>query len=54
MYRADELGGLMAMMPAFATPDATDASATNTIDVGNLRDGVDRMIRDGANAISTT
>jgi dihydrodipicolinate synthase/N-acetylneuraminate lyase len=53
MYTAEDLSGLMAMMPAFATPDAHDIRATNTVDVGNLREGLDRMIRDGAGVIST-
>jgi dihydrodipicolinate synthase/N-acetylneuraminate lyase len=44
----------MAMMPAFATDDAADIRATNTVDVQRLREGLDRMIRDGANIIATT
>jgi dihydrodipicolinate synthase/N-acetylneuraminate lyase len=54
MYEPRDLHDLMAMMPAFATPDALDFRATSTIDVGNLRDGLDRMIRDGASVITTT
>lgn len=54
MLSAKDLGGLMAMMPAFATDDAVDIEATSTIDVNRLRDGVDRMIRDGADVIATT
>ncbi len=54
MYAPDELRGLNAMMPAFATPNATDINATNTVDVDNLRDGVDKAIRDGINVLSTT
>lgn len=54
MYAPDELGGLMAMMPAFTTPDGNDIRATDTIAVDNLRDGVNRMIGDGANVITTT
>ena len=53
MYTADELGGLNAMMPAFATDDATDIEATNTVDVDRLTDAVDRIIKDGADVIST-
>jgi dihydrodipicolinate synthase/N-acetylneuraminate lyase len=54
MYGPEELSGLMAMMPAFATPDALDIRAVDTVDVGNLRAGLDRMIRDGAGVITTT
>ena len=54
MLRAADLHGTMAMMPAFATPDAAEFGATSTIDVDNLRAGVDRLIKDGVNVISTT
>lgn len=54
MYAPEDLHGLMAMMPAFTTADAHDLKATNTVDVGNLRAGVDRMINDGAGVITTT
>jgi len=54
MLRASDLGGLMAMMPAFATDDAADILSTATVDVGRLRHGLDRMIRDGADIIATT
>ena len=54
MLTSQDLHGLMAMMPAFATADATDVRAENTIDVGNLKAGVDRIIQDGANVIATT
>lgn len=54
MLSAKDLGGLMAMMPAFATDDAADINATATVDVGRLHHGLDRMIRDGANVIATT
>jgi hydratase-aldolase len=54
MLSAKDLGGLMAMMPAFATDNAADMKATNTVDVDRLHKGLDRMIRDGANVISTT
>lgn len=53
MLSAKDIGGLMAMMPAFATDDAADIHATATIDVGRLHHGLDRMIRDGANVIAT-
>lgn len=54
MLSASDLGGLMAMMPAFATDDAADIQATATIDVGRLHHGLDRMISDGADVIATT
>jgi len=44
----------MAMMPAFATPDAGDLNPTSTIAVDNLQSGVDRIIRDGVDIITTT
>src|SRR5205823_1035292 len=54
MLSAKDIGGLMAMMPAFATDNAADIRATSTVDVGRLHHGLDRMIRDGANVIATT
>ena len=54
MLRASDLHGIVAMMPAFATQDAADLHATSTIDVDNLTAGVDRIIRDGIDAIATT
>jgi dihydrodipicolinate synthase/N-acetylneuraminate lyase len=53
MLSSKDLGGLMAMMPAFATDNAADIKATNTVDVDRLHKGLDRMIRDGANVIAT-
>src|SRR5437763_6168550 len=54
MLAASDIGGLMAMMPAFATDDAADLRATDTVSVERLRSGLDRMVRDGANVIATT
>jgi dihydrodipicolinate synthase/N-acetylneuraminate lyase len=54
MIAANELGGLLGMMPAFATPDAVDVRATQTIAVDNLKEGVDKIIKDGINNIATT
>lgn len=54
MIEARDLGGLMAMMPAFATDDAVTLRAKQTIDVDRLRAGVERMVGDGANVIATT
>ena len=54
MLSAKDVGGLMAMMPAFATDDAADIRATSSIHVERLRSGLDRMVRDGADVIATT
>jgi trans-o-hydroxybenzylidenepyruvate hydratase-aldolase len=54
MITANELSGVLAMMPAFATPDAIEISATETIAVDNLKEGVNRIVRDGVNNIATT
>src|ERR1700692_588035 len=54
MYSANEVGGVMAMMPAFTTESAADISALDTVDVGNLKAGVDRIITDGVDVIATT
>jgi trans-o-hydroxybenzylidenepyruvate hydratase-aldolase len=54
MLTANELKGVLAMMPAFATPEAVDIKATDTIAVDNLTAGVDKIIKDGANNIATT
>lgn len=54
MITANELKGVLGMMPAFATPDATDIRATQTIAVDNLKDGVDKIINDGIHNIATT
>jgi trans-o-hydroxybenzylidenepyruvate hydratase-aldolase len=42
------------MMPAFATTDAVDIRATKTIAVDNLKESVDKIIKDGVNNIATT
>jgi dihydrodipicolinate synthase/N-acetylneuraminate lyase len=54
MLTARDIGGMMAMMPAFATDDAADIRATNTVDVDRLHKGLDRMIGDGADVIATS
>lgn len=54
MLSSKDLSGILAMMPAFATPDATDIKATETIAVDNLKEGVDRIIKDGIGNIATT
>jgi hydratase-aldolase len=52
MLSAKDIGGVMAMMPAFATDNAADVKATDTVDVARLHKGVDRMISDGADVIA--
>ena len=54
MLQASDIGGLMTMMPSFAKDDSADLAARDTIDIGRLRSGLDRMVRDGANIISTS
>jgi dihydrodipicolinate synthase/N-acetylneuraminate lyase len=54
MIASAELGGLMTMMPAFATDDAGDVHATNTVSLPRLEAGLRRMIDDGADVIATT
>ncbi len=44
MITAQDLRGVNAMVPAFATPDADSLDATSTIDVDNLAEGVVRII----------
>ncbi len=54
MVTAKDVQGVMAMMPSFSTKDAGDLRPKNTIDVDNLKAGVDRMINDGIDVITTT
>ena len=54
MVTAKDVQGVMAMMPSFSTKDAGDLTAKNTIDVDNLKAGVDKMINDGIDVITTT
>ncbi len=54
MLSAKDIGGVLGMMPAFATPDAVDVQARQTIAVDNLKEGVDRIIKDGVDNIATT
>ncbi len=53
MIRAQDLKGVLAMMPAFTTADGSSPSATDTIDTAALEQAVDRIIRDGVDAIAT-
>ncbi len=51
---AKDVQGVMAMMPSFSTKDAGELAAKNTIDVDNFKAGVDKMIGDGIDVITTT
>ena len=53
MIRAQDLKGVVAMMPAFTTKDGASPHATDTVDAETLTTSVDKIIRDGANAIAT-
>ena len=54
MITAKDVQGVMAMMPSFSTKNAGDLNASSTIDVAALQTGVDRMINDGIDLITTT
>jgi dihydrodipicolinate synthase/N-acetylneuraminate lyase len=54
MISAGDLKGIMAMMPAFTTDAGGDIRSTATIDVARLEAGVNRIIQDGANVVTTT
>jgi dihydrodipicolinate synthase/N-acetylneuraminate lyase len=54
MITAAELRGVMAMMPAFTTPNGGDLDATDTVAVDKLQQAVNRIIDDGVDVISTT
>jgi trans-o-hydroxybenzylidenepyruvate hydratase-aldolase len=54
MVTAADLGGVCAMMPAFATDDAGDVNARQTVSVDRLSRAVDRIIGDGVNMLATT
>jgi dihydrodipicolinate synthase/N-acetylneuraminate lyase len=54
MVTAKDVQGVMAMMPSFSTDDAGHLKATATVAVDNLQTGIDRMIKDGIDVITTT
>lgn len=54
MIRAEDLKGVVAMMPAFTTKEGGSPQATDTVDIAALEKFVDKIIRDGVNAIATT
>ena len=53
MLRAVDMKGVMAMMPAFTTPDGNSLTATDTVNTVELTRAVDQMIRDGGDVIAT-
>src|SRR5437773_9812939 len=55
MITANDLKGVMAMMPAFTTKDGDRPDAEDTVDTAELTRAVDQIIRDGgADVITTT
>jgi len=55
MVTANDLKGIMAMMPAFTTKDGDRIDATDTVDTDELARGVDKLIREGGvNVLTTT
>jgi len=52
-YTPSEMFGVCAMVPSFGTPDAREMTATSTINVDALQDGLDRGIKDGMNFYAT-
>jgi dihydrodipicolinate synthase/N-acetylneuraminate lyase len=53
MLRAQDMRGVMGMMPAFTTPDGDSLTATDTINTAELARAVDRIINDGIDVIAT-
>jgi dihydrodipicolinate synthase/N-acetylneuraminate lyase len=53
MPSGNDLSGIMAMMPAFASDNAASIDATDTVDLDRLEAGLNRMIGDGAGTIAT-
>lgn len=54
MITCADLGGVMAMMPAFTTDDGEKVTATQTVDVERLEAGVNKLIAAGVDSITTT
>ena len=53
MLTAKDLRGVVAMMPAFTTKNGGDPEAEDTIDADACATAVDKIIRDGVDAIAT-
>jgi len=54
MIEANDIYGVMGMMPSFSTDDANSVRARDTINVPELERSVDQAIKDGINVITTT
>jgi hydratase-aldolase len=54
MIRGADLKGVVAMMPAFTTPDGDSPTSKDTINTAELEKSVDKIIRDGVDAVATT
>jgi dihydrodipicolinate synthase/N-acetylneuraminate lyase len=54
MITANDLNGIMAMMPAFTTKDGDQPDAEDTVNTTELARAVDQIIGDGVNVITTT
>jgi trans-o-hydroxybenzylidenepyruvate hydratase-aldolase len=52
MIRAEDLKGVLAMMPAFTTPDGFSPHVRDSVNTSALEMAVDKIIRDGVNAIA--
>ena len=53
MITAQDLRGVMAMMPAFTTPDGGSPAAKDTVNTAELERAVDQIIRDGVDVVTT-
>src|SRR3970040_3975 len=53
MITAQDLKGVMAMMPAFTTPDGGSPGAKDTVNTTELERAVDQIIRDGVDVVTT-
>lgn len=54
MLTPQDLHGVLAMMPAFATNDAASVDARDTVNVPELQRSVDAIVRDGVDVLVTT
>jgi len=53
MIASGDLKGVMAMMPAFTTPEGSSPSERDTVNTAELERAVDQIIRDGVDIITT-
>lgn len=52
MFSPRDLSGILAMMPGFATDDANDLQAENTVSVDRLHAGVTKLVDDGIDVLA--